>query len=160
MFDGEHPVTEGPVYWDQSVDGYRLPTEAEWEYACRAGQKSVYYNGEDNLDCLDDDILDPLAWYYYTSGEMTHDVGFTVPNQWDLFDMYGNVTEWCWDWYGGFYPSWTQTDPMGPDTGETRILRGGSWISNAERCRSATRSQYWPESWTYILGLRLVRTIF
>ncbi len=159
LFDGEHPVVTGPVYWDQNSVGYRLPTEAEWEYTCRAGQKTAYNNGQTNLDCQEDANLSPIAWYYYTSGAETHDVGLLPSNLWGLVDMHGNVFEYCWDWYGGFSPSWPQTDPMGPDTGEMKILRGGGFISSAESCRSGTRPRYWPDHWTYITGLRLVRSI-
>jgi formylglycine-generating enzyme required for sulfatase activity len=105
---------------------YALPTEAQWEYACRAGTTGPY-NGE----------LDDVAWYYENSGNKTHEVGGKQANDWGLYDMHGNVWEWCADWYspeleGG-------DDPRGPSTGLYRVFRGGGWCSDACLCRSAMR---------------------
>jgi eukaryotic-like serine/threonine-protein kinase len=100
---------------------YRLPSEAEWEYAARAGTSTVYYWG--------DEIDGGVAWYDRNSERQTHAVGLKKPNAWGLFDMLGNVFEWCEDWHGA-YPSDPQVDPQGPINGEVRVLRGGSWYDN------------------------------
>ena len=111
---------------------YRLPTEAEWEYACRAGTTTMYSFGDDESD------LRNYAWYLRYSGGGTHPVGGKKPNAWGVYDMHGNVWEWCQDWYGD-YPSGSVTDPSGAKSGETRVFRGGSWSMTPEHCRSATR---------------------
>jgi len=122
--------------------GYRLPTEAEWEYACRAGSEGAYCFGDDEKQ------LKQYAWFYENSGGTTHRVGEKQPNDWGLYDMHGNVWEWCWDWYfeGG-----------GSD-GSFRVLRGGSWWSLAWPCRSAVRGWYDPEYRGSDLGFRLARS--
>ena len=132
----------------EGADRYRLPTEAEWEYACRAGTTTAY--------CFGDDAgrLGEYAWYSGNSEERTHSVGQLKPNAWGLHDMHGNVWEWCQDWSGD-YPSDTVTDPRGPPTGSSRVLRGGGWIDDAGRCRAAPRYRLSPDSRDYDLGLRL-----
>jgi len=110
---------------------YRLPTEAEWEYACRAGMTTKYSFGDDESD------LGDYAWYGDNSDGNTHPVGGKKPNAWGLYDMHGNVWEWCQDWYWD-YPSGSVTDPRGP-RGSNRVVRGGSWGFTAEGCRSADR---------------------
>ncbi len=158
VFDGTPPVYSGPVYWNQSANGYRLPTEAEWEYACRAGTDTAYNSGQDNTDCYDDPNLDPLAWYWYNSGDETHNVGQKQDNSWELFDMHGNVWEWCWDWYDGDYYEYSPVnDPTGPDEGSYRVLRGGGWYDLARYCRSAYRSSYSPDVSSYDFGFRPAR---
>jgi len=108
---------------------YRLLTEAEWEYACRAGTTGERY-GE----------LDAIAWYDKNSGGRTHPVGQKQPNAWGLYDMLGNVWEWCADWYGeNYYANSPSTDPRGPSSGSYRVLRGGSWYNSAFYTRSAYR---------------------
>jgi formylglycine-generating enzyme required for sulfatase activity len=117
----------------QKVNGtVRLPTEAEWEYACRAGTTSRFYSGNTDSD------LDGIAWHGGNSGGKTHPVGQKQANAWGLHDMSGNVWEWCQDWYGT-YPSGEMTDPTGASSGSRRVLRGGSWLSNPVYCRSAYR---------------------
>ncbi len=124
---------------------YRLPTEAEWEYACRAGTTGDYAGN-----------LDAMGWYKDNSGSKTHPVGQKQANSWGLYDMHGNVWEWCQDWEGA-YPSKSVTDPTGPSSGSARVLRGGSWYDTAAACRSAYRFNYWPGDRYYSLGFRLVR---
>ncbi len=110
----------------------KLPTEAEWEYACRAGEKGKYCFGEDEKK------LGDYAWYDKNSDNKTHPVGQKKPNAWGLYDMHGNVWEWCADWYGK-YPSGAVTDPTGPAEGDAWCLRGGTWQNNAFGSRSAYR---------------------
>jgi formylglycine-generating enzyme required for sulfatase activity len=109
---------------------YRLPTEAEWEYAGRAGRKTAYSFGESSKS------LSNYAWFVGNSNGQTHPVGEKQPNAWGLFDMHGNIWEWCSDWYGE-YPKGAVTDPAGPREGSGRVHRGGSWSFGAAICRSA-----------------------
>lgn len=119
---------------------YRLPTEAEWEYACRAGSKTAFSFGV-GVKSLSDH-----AWYRQNSNLQTHPVGEKKPNAWGLHDMHGNVGEWCSDWYGE-YPIGSATDPVGPREGSCRVHRGGSWFfPEAARCRSACRFGLIPPS--------------
>lgn len=124
---------------------YRLPTEAEWEYACRAGMTGDYAGN-----------FDAMGWYSENSGIKTHPVGQKQANGWGLCDMLGNVREWCADWYGG-YPSNSKTDPTGPSSGSIRVIRGGSWGSPAAYCWSAVRGYVSPGDRFNHLGFRLVR---
>ncbi len=128
---------------------FRLPTEAEWEFAAKGGNKSKNYKyaGSNNVD--------EVAWYNGNSGSKTHSVGSKKANELGLYDMSGNVWEWCQDWYGS-YSSSTQTNPTGPTTGRDRLLRGGSWDFNARLCRSAYRFSSTPTFRNIIVGFRLV----
>ena len=128
---------------------FRLPTEAEWEYAARGGSKSkgYKYSGSSSIDVV--------AWYNNTSGGKTHPVGTKQPNELGLYDMSGNVWEWCSDWHGG-YDSVAQTDPEGSASGFYRVLRGGSWIGNAVDCRVSNRGGVNPEASSNYYGFRLL----
>jgi formylglycine-generating enzyme required for sulfatase activity len=127
---------------------YRLPTEAEWEYACRAGTTGDYAGN-----------LDEMGWSYDNSEAKIHSVGEKKANAWGLYDMHGNVWEWCADWYDeGYYKKSPEVDPKGPDSGSGRVLRGGSWNYRAAACRSAHRSNGAPGTRFNHLGFRLVRT--
>ncbi len=157
MFDGTPPVTSGTVYWDHTAEGYRLPTEAEWEYACRAGTMTAYNSGTQNTSCTDDPNLDPLAWYFNTASRKTHPVGQKQGNAWNLFDMHGNVAEWCWDWFNHSYPSYPVTDPTGWADPGLKAYRGGDWGDAALYCRSARRDGDIPFLHGNCLGFRPVR---
>ncbi|MBR4835192.1 MAG: formylglycine-generating enzyme family protein [Thermoguttaceae bacterium] len=125
---------------------FRLPWEAEWEYACRAGTTGAY-----NVDRP----LDELGWYNGNSGGKTRAVGGKRASAWGLYDMHGNVWEWCADWYGA-YATGPQTDPTGPSSGSNRVLRGGSWSRSAKDCRSANRRDLVPTDRLNFFGFRLV----
>ena len=127
---------------------FRMPTEAEWEFAARGGTKSKGY------DYAGSNTVDNVAWYSGNSGSTTHPVGKKQPNELGLYDMSGNVWEWCADWYGS-YTSDSQTNPTGPATGSTRGYRGGSWFFNASNCRTANRTYYSPGNRVNDLGFRL-----
>ena len=128
---------------------FRLPTEAEWEYASRGGNKSRHYkySGSNNIDYV--------AWYTDNSGRKTHAVGTKTANELGIYDMSGNVWEWCSDWYGG-YSAGAQTNPQGPSSGSGRVLRGGSWYYYARDCRVSFRSYDDPDTGSNNNGLRLV----
>ncbi len=135
------------------IDGrsYRLPTEAEWEYACRAGTTTRWSFGND------ESALGKHAWYASNSGGTTHPVAQKKPNAWGLYDMHGNVWEWCTDWYDGeYYASAASVDPTGPGTGSRRVVRGGSWNGGLQYCRSASRIGGAPGGWSNNLGFRVV----
>jgi formylglycine-generating enzyme required for sulfatase activity len=120
---------------DFSASGYRLPTEAEWEYACRAGSSTGYYFGENADD------LKSFAWFEGNSQSKPHPVGQRKPNAWGLYDMAGNVWEWCNDFYGAkYYRESVGDNPRGPKQGEKRVLRGGAWSSSADNCTSWVRN--------------------
>jgi formylglycine-generating enzyme required for sulfatase activity len=142
------------VAWNKGANGWRLPTEAEWEYAALGGPKaqglaqSAVYAGSADLGSV--------AWYDGNSGNKTHQVATKAPNTLGLYDMSGNVWEWTNDWYGS-YGSGGQTDPMGASSGEWRVLRGGSWLNNDYHARSARRGYYFPVNRDSSHGFRLVR---
>ncbi len=130
---------------------YRLPTEAEWEYACRSGTTTAYSFGDDAPR------LGDYGWFEGNSDSKTHPVGEKKPNAWGLYDMHGNVLEWCQDWYGD-YPSGSATDPTGATSGSLRVDRGGGWSPDAGSCRSAYRSWDTPVIRGNDLGFRVLRS--
>lgn len=144
----------------EGTNKYRIPTEAEWEYACRAGSTTAFTNGgirATKLKCGFDPNLDAMGWYCYNSGNKTHPVARKNANAWGLCDMYGNVAEWCQDWFGT-YPNDEVTDPNGPSSGSYRVMRGGVWYSFARDCRSASRYGSPPHYRFYYLGFRIAKT--
>ena len=137
---------------DKTGKTVRLPTEAEWEYACRAGSKTRFPFGDS------ESALGDYAWCGSNSGGKTNPVGQKKPNAWGLYDMHGNVWDWCADWYGD-YPKGAATDPQGPAAGRDRFLRGGSWNNVAGSCRAASRRKFGPGSRFYIdIGFRCAMT--
>jgi formylglycine-generating enzyme required for sulfatase activity len=130
---------------------YRLPTEAEWEYASRAGSTNRFSYGDDPGYTQ----LANYAWYEANSGGTTHPVGGKLPNRWGLYDLSGNVWEWCSDWLGN-YPGGSVTDPQGSGWGSNRVIRGGSWNYYGRGCRSAFRGDRDPSAWDYGVGFRVV----
>ncbi len=136
---------------------YRLPIEAEWEYACRAGSDCACSAGEVlELFCGLDHNLNTLGYYCGNSGRKTQPVAQKSANAWGLYDMHGNVMEWCRDWYSG-YAGGLQKDACGPNSGDSRVVRGGSWFSNAKNCRSASRFYWSPDRKSDFIGFRLVK---
>lgn len=163
LFQGSPDLPVEQVWWSDIQDfirklnameggqHYRLPTEAEWEYAARAGTSTAFSFGDDATE------LDKYGWYKENSGRKTHPVGQLKPNPWGLYDMHGNVMEWVQDWYGK-YPSESVTDPQGPSSGTHRMRRGGAWNYAASFCRSANRYSVAGFRDDF-LGFRLVRIV-
>ncbi|MBF0452838.1 MAG: formylglycine-generating enzyme family protein, partial [Candidatus Magnetomorum sp.] len=142
----------------EGIDKYRLPTEAEWEYAARAGSPSAFANGGiSQTGCEIDSNLNLMGWYCGNASSKTHPVAQKSANAWGLYDMHGNVWEWCQDWYGS-YPTSGVDDPMGPSTGSNRVVRGGNWGGGARSCRSAQRGNDGPGARSGGCGCRLLRT--
>ena len=143
------------VTWNREANGYRLPTEAEWEYACRAGTTTPFYTGAK---------MDDAGWYRDNSATMvnnswsrrTFPVGQKLPNDWGLYDMHGNVLEWCWDWMSAYTPE-PKTDPIGPASGQRRIYRGGCFDVVASWCRSAFRFGQHQNFRMFYIGFRAAR---
>ena len=138
--------------------GYRLPTEAEWEYAYRAGTTTAFYNGGITNCGSKDPNLDKIGWYNQNSSSMTHPVGKKAPNAWGLYDMAGNVWEWCHDWYAA-YPPTSVTDPVGSSSGSSRVKRGGSYPHSAIDARAAERTSFYPNGRFGYNGFRLCRSV-
>jgi formylglycine-generating enzyme required for sulfatase activity len=153
-----YTVSGTTVTWNQSANGYRLPTEAEWEYACRAGTTTPFNTGNN----ITTEQANYDGNYPYngnakgTCRERTTAAGSFAANRWGLYDMHGNVWEWCWDWYDD-YKSGAQTDPLGAASGADRVVRGGSWGIVAQYLCSAVRYGDTPSFRSYGLGFRLVR---
>ncbi|MFB3789670.1 MAG: formylglycine-generating enzyme family protein [bacterium] len=142
-----------------NANGYRLPTEAEWEYACRAGTTTRFSHG-DVLECDDGcgscAIHDQYMWWCGNAGIQLHEMGLKLPNPWGLYDMHGNVWEWCNDWWEDPSNRGPQTDPIGVNSGLARVARGGSWGDGSSSCRSAGRYYWWPDNSHSLLGFRVV----
>ena len=140
--------------WLSKKEGkpYALPTEAQWEYACRAGSRTRFSFGDD------DGNMAQYAWYLDNAEKKTHPVGQKKPNAWGLFDMHGNAWDWTADWYDkDYYNNSPTEDPQGPPAGETRTLRGGAWNLAPRFCRSAHRNQlYGPTHRENNIGFRVV----
>jgi formylglycine-generating enzyme required for sulfatase activity len=162
----DYPATH--VSWGDAVEfcqrlgkkenaTYRLPSEAEWEYACRAGTTTAYHFGDDTSP------LGEYAWFGGLSGDgncrnerYAHQVARKKPNSWGLYDMHGNVWEWCRDWHADdYYAGSDAADPNGAASGTHRVIRGGCWLYPAENCRSAYRSEYEPANRRINVGFRL-----
>jgi formylglycine-generating enzyme required for sulfatase activity len=143
------------VSWEEAVAfcekiGGRLPTEAEWEYACRAGSETQFCYGDDPNYAQ----LGEYAWYPGNSGSTTHAIGQKKPNSFGLYDMHGNVYEWCSDWFAAYANEQT-VDPVGPPSGQSRVCRGGGWRRFARYCRSAARNHSSPGSGGGLIGFRV-----
>jgi len=133
-------------------NGYRLPTEAEWEYSCRAQSTTLYPFGDDASQ------LDEHAWHANNSGKLTHAIGQKRPNAWGLYDMLGNVWEWCADWYDPrYYASSSPADPLSAGVTARRVIRGGSWSDDPRFCRSSIRNEFGPVNRSRNLGFRVAR---
>jgi len=144
--------------WDavtivEGSTGYRLPTEAQWEFACRAGSNPTWtwHFGNDEAQ------LENYAWYEANSNGRTRQVGLKQPNAWGLYDKHGNLSEWVWDWWGNTFPNPADlSDPRGPSNGDERVLRGASWLFSAYSLHSATRDSIRPSHRSRNLGFRVV----
>jgi formylglycine-generating enzyme required for sulfatase activity len=166
-FKGEKNLPVDSVSWPnaeafvrklEAVDKipYRLPTEAEWEFACRAGTTTSFHFGE-TLSTAQANYNGNFTYGKGKPGlyrEKTVPVGALPPNAWGLHEMHGNLWQWCQDWHGG-YPTGDMIDPQGPKTGSNRVLRGGSWGSHPVFCRSANRNFSAPDSRTEFYGFRV-----
>ncbi len=164
-----YTIAGAEVTWDHNSLGWRLPTEAEWEWLCRGGSTTTFAGGAlEGLVCNHDPVLDSMGWYCgstFADFPSTSEVRQKQANDLDLFDMHGNVWEWCWDWYGDYRlgdPDGDSvvSDPEGPMYGTQRVVRGGSWYGGSEDCRSANREARYPDSTDDVVGLRVVRTLF
>jgi len=157
-------ATAGDPY---ACEGYRLPTEAEWEYAARAGEDAAFSNGGDLVDgatsCSGDDVelangatVGEVAWFSCNAGD-PQPVAQLAPNAWGLYDTAGNVWEWTWDWYGGY--GGDEQDPSGASSGAARVTRGGAWRSAASTLRAASRGFSQPSGRNELLGFRVSRSV-
>jgi len=153
---GEIPISSDPkwntIQCDWSANGFRLPTEAEWEYSSKGGITSLgfVYSGSNDVD--------EVAWFDNNSKDITHNKGLKKPNELSIYDMSGNVREWCWDWYDDkYYVSSPKDNPTGPDSGTWRCVRGGSWYCFSTSGKTTTRFRYFPDFKSSSYGFRVVR---
>jgi formylglycine-generating enzyme len=146
-----YQINERDVTWDREAVGYRLPTEAEWEYACRAGTTTAYSFGDDAQH------LDTYAWFEQNANDIKP-VGSKLPNPWGLHDVHGHLWQWCWDWDDA-YPSGPVVSPVGPPSGRYRTLRGGSFWDEPGALRSAARFRFVPDDWCRYFGFRCARSL-
>ena len=147
------------VTCDFTADGYRLPTEAEWEYAARGGQPGII-DGSWNTAYSGSDAIDDMAWYWQEDSDNnhgTHETGKKNANALGLYDMSGNVSEWCWDWFGDDFPTGAD-NPAGPAAGGRRVFRGGNHLLSPAGCTVWTRNSETPWTWDYTIGFRVVRS--
>jgi formylglycine-generating enzyme required for sulfatase activity len=154
-----YTINDYDVTCNWSAKGWRLPTEAEWEYTCKAGTTNDFYSGSltNEYTISLDSNLDKIGWYYDNSSDQTHPVGQKQANAFGLFDMSGNVYEWCWDRYSStYYTNTTVTDPTGSSEGSLRLLRGGCWYYGADFCRGAHRFSFQPDYRDKGMGFRIV----
>ena len=160
IYDGLGPAYDHDTWECNGGDpygaqGYRLPTEAEWEHACRAGSETGFANGQiSNTNC-NDPVLETIGWYCGNAGDESHAVAIKIANAWGLYDMHGNVWEMCNDWYGEYEGD--ETDPVGPSSGAYRVLRGGYYSNSATLCRSASIFMALPHG-SLGVGFRPVRS--
>jgi formylglycine-generating enzyme required for sulfatase activity len=152
------------VTWNRNANGYRLPTEAEWEYACRAGTSTPFHTGTTITD-TQANCYNNYGYNNNSSGHVTGSYRKTTTavnsfkaNRWGLFDMHGNVGEWCWDWYGE-YGTVKQTNPAGADSGTLRVNRGGGWNDFPKHIRAAYRAAAPPDNNSFNVGFRLARNV-
>jgi len=153
-----YTITKDEVIWDRSANGYRLPTEAEWEYACRAGTSTPFYTGS-NITTSQANYDGNWPYANFPAGEYRKrfiEVGSLPCNPWGLYDMQGNAWEWCWDWFAS-YGEQDQENPAGALSGTTRVQRGGSWGSTGMEMRSAFRRSYYPNERVISAGFRVAR---
>lgn len=169
LTDTAYTIDGQQVSWNRSADGWRLPTEAEWEWLCRDGSTTTFAGGPlSGRVCNPDSNLNDMGWYCGSDFEGvpgTRDVGMKEANSSEHYDMHGNVWEWCWDWYGDYRiedpdGDGVVFDPVGPLGGTQRVVRGGSWYGFSEDCRSANRGARYPDSAENVVGMRVVRTDF
>jgi len=157
-----YTINADNVTWNRNANGYRLPTEAEWEFACRA-RTTTPFNTGNNINDNQANFYNNYGYNNDASGRITGGyrqrtlaVNSFSPNQFDLYDMHGNVWEWCWDWYGA-YDTAAQTNPTGAQTGTLRINRGGGWNDFPKHIRSAYRAATPPNNTSFNIGFRLAR---
>lgn len=148
-YDTSYIFDDGNIIWDTNANGFRLPTEAEWEFFCRLGNLGDY-NVNENID--------NLAWFNKNSGFKIHPIGKKLPNSAGIYDLHGNVSEWCWDWYDeNYYRKSSAVNPKGPLTGSVRVHRGGSFLDGFANVRSSTR--HYDDGNYKKMGIRIVRSI-